>query len=60
MIPPTLCMEMLALAGTIAAPQNDKRGLCRFGIVWSHITKYQKGGVRLVLIIPPSCIMGCH
>ena len=53
MRPPILCMGVLAFTGTVAAPQNDGKFLCRFGIAWLHLPQYQKGGVQLVLMIPP-------
>ena len=55
---PNLCLGVLSLAGTIAAPQNYGKGLRRFGIVWSHLTQYKKFGVQPVLLIPPSCLLG--
>ena len=53
-------MGTLDFTGKIAAPQNDEKGLRRFGIVWSHLLKYQKYGVRMVLMTTPSCILGCN
>ena len=54
MILPTLCLGMLNLTGTTYVQQNNDKGLHWFGIVWLHLLQYQKGGVRLVLLIPPS------
>ena len=56
---PTLFMGVIALAGTIDAPQNYEKGLCQFVIVWSHPPQYQNGGVRLVFLIPSLCLLGC-
>ena len=50
---PTVFLVMLAFIGTIAAPQNDKIVLHLFGIVWSHLTPYQKSGVQPVFLIHP-------
>ena len=56
----TLCLSVLALIGAIAASQNDEKCLRRFGIVWLHIPQYQKGGVRPLLLIPPSFLLECR
>ena len=56
----TVCLGILPLTGTVAAPQNDEKGQCQFGRVCSHLPQWQRGGVRPVLLIPPSCVMGCH
>ena len=53
MILTTVCMGVNYLTGTVAAPQNDEKGLRRFRIVWSHILQYQKGGVWPVFLITP-------
>ena len=54
----TIWMRVIALTVIIAAPKNDEKGLHRFGIFWSHLPQYQKGGVRTVLLITLSCCMG--
>ena len=60
MILTTLCLGVRSFTGTVAAPQNDEKGLCRFRTVWLHLRQYRKLGVRPVLIILLSCIMGFH
>ena len=50
----------LSLTYTIDAPQNDEKCLHRFGTVWLHLWKYQKGGVSPVLLIPLSCLLVCR
>ena len=57
---PTVCLVALALIDTVSVPQNDEKGLCRFRTVWLHLRQYRKLGVRPVLIILLSCIMGFH
>ena len=52
MILPTVCLGALALVDTIYASQNDEKVLRRFGEVCPHLKKYQKVGVRPVLLIP--------
>ena len=54
MILPAVCLGMLNLTGTTYVQQNNDKGLRWFGIVWLHLLQYQKGGVQLVLLIPPS------
>ena len=53
---PTVWMGVLSLIGTVSVPQNDEKCLHWFGIVWSNIPKYQKGGEWLVFIITHSCL----
>ena len=60
MILATVYLVVITLTGTVVAPQNDEKDLDRFGIVWSHILQYRKGGVRLVFLILPSCILRWH
>ena len=55
-----LCLRTHALTCVVAGPQNDEKGLRQFGIVWSHLLKYQKFGLRQVLLITPLCLMVCH
>ena len=49
----TVCMGVIALTATISAPQNDEKYLRQFGIFWSYLPQYQKGGVRPVSMITP-------
>ena len=53
-------LGVIDLAVTIAALKNEEKGLCRLGIVWSHLPHDQKGGMWLVLLIIPSYFMGCN
>ena len=57
---PTVCLCVPALAGTVAVPQNDEKSLRRFRLVWLHLLQHQKGDVRLVFLIPSSCLLGLH
>ena len=57
---PTVCLGVPALAGTVAVPQNDEKCLRWFMIVWLHLLQHQKGDVRLVFLITPSCLLGLH
>ena len=42
MILPDVFMDVLSLAGTMAAPQSDGESLHWFRMVWSHLPQYQK------------------
>ena len=57
---PTVCLCVPALAGTVAMPQNDEKCLRWFMIVWLHLLQHQKGDMRLVFMIPPSCLLGLY
>ena len=59
MILTTVCFGMHTFTGTLAAPQNDERGLHWFGIVWLHLLQHQKVGVSQMLLISPLCLLGC-
>ena len=51
-------MEIIAFIGTIAAPKNDKKGMRRFEIVWSHLPQYQKSWCADGFTDPPLIYSG--
>ena len=57
---PTVYLGVPTLAGTVAVPQNDEKGMRWFRLVWLHLLQHQKGDVRLVFLIPPSCLLGLY